>query len=269
MTAASAQSPVTPEDTNVTFRGTKLGLEVHIERFDSVEQVTGELRKHFGKAPSFFRGEDVVLRFSGVPILGSFGPIEQVVRDFGLRIVAVRSDVEGSNKNRQPELELEREAEPPRSNLEGLAEIATRAAAAAAQAMQAVLAAPSQATTEPEPRATEMIIGPVRSGCVLEFGGDVTIIGDVNPGAEVLAGGNIVVLGSLRGMAHAGCLADTGFIWAINLQPQQLRIGRLVARAADSDTPFGSAEIAYANGEQIIVEEYKGKLPRGMAPIAR
>ena len=56
-----------------------------------------------------------------------------------------------------------------------------------------------------------------------------------------------------------------GFILAMRLEPQQLRIGRQVARAADSDTPGTEPEIAYGTGERIIVERYQGKLPRNLA----
>ncbi|HUS28473.1 MAG TPA: septum site-determining protein MinC, partial [Kofleriaceae bacterium] len=51
---------------------------------------------------------------------------------------------------------------------------------------------------------TRIVIGPVRSGVILDHTGHVVVFGDVNPGAEVRAAGNIVVLGRLRGTAHAG-----------------------------------------------------------------
>ncbi|HTL37296.1 MAG TPA: septum site-determining protein MinC, partial [Kofleriaceae bacterium] len=110
-----------------------------------------------------------------------------------------------------------------------------------------------------------LVIGPVRSGVVLEHIGHLIVFGDVNPGAEVRAAGNIVVLGRLRGTAHAGIGQDVGFILALRLEPQQLRIGRQVARAADSDTPPTDAEIAYVTGGGIVVERYLGKLPRNLA----
>ena len=112
---------------------------------------------------------------------------------------------------------------------------------------------------------TRLVIGPVRSGVILEHHGHLIVFGDVNPGAEVRAQGNIVVLGRLRGTAHAGIGQDVGFILALRLEPQQLRVGRKVARAADSDTPPSDAEIAYCTGEQIVVERYSGKLPRNLA----
>lgn len=112
---------------------------------------------------------------------------------------------------------------------------------------------------------TRLVVGPVRSGVILEHHGHLIVFGDVNPGAEVRAQGNIVVLGRLRGTAHAGIGQDVGFILALRLEPQQLRVGRKVARAADSDTPPSDAELAYCTGDQIVVERYSGKLPRNLA----
>jgi septum site-determining protein MinC len=112
---------------------------------------------------------------------------------------------------------------------------------------------------------TRLVVGPVRSGVILDHAGNLIVFGDVNPGAEVRATGNIVVLGRLRGTAHAAIGSDIGFILALRLEPQQLRIGRRVARAADNDTSSETAEIAYATGEQMIVERYQGRLPRNLA----
>lgn len=112
---------------------------------------------------------------------------------------------------------------------------------------------------------TRLVIGPVRSGVILEHEGHLFIFGDVNPGAEVRATGNIVVLGRLRGTAHAAIGHDVGFILALRLEPQQLRIGRRVTRAGDDATPPTDSEIAYLAGDAIVVERYLGKLPRNLA----
>ncbi len=114
---------------------------------------------------------------------------------------------------------------------------------------------------EPE---TRIVVGPVRSGVILEHRGHVIVFGDVNPGAEVRAAGNIVVLGKLKGLAHAGIGAEVGFIVALHLQPQQLRIGRMVARSSD-DATTAIPEIAYVSNGSIVVERYTGKLPPGQA----
>ncbi len=126
------------------------------------------------------------------------------------------------------------------------------------------LAATPEIEVEPT-TGTRVVVGPVRSGVILEHLGNLIIFGDVNPGAEVRVSGNIVVLGRLRGTAHAGIGQDVGFILALRLEPQQLRIGRKVARAADSDTPASEPEIAYGNGDNVVVERYLGKLPRNLA----
>jgi septum formation inhibitor MinC len=110
-----------------------------------------------------------------------------------------------------------------------------------------------------------LVIGPVRSGRIVDHVGHLIVIGDVNPGAEVRAEGSIIVLGRLRGVAHAAIGRDAGCIIALSLQPQQLRIGRMVARAGDADRPGGGAEIAYATGETIVVERFSGRLPSGLA----
>ncbi len=115
------------------------------------------------------------------------------------------------------------------------------------------------------PPDTRVVIGPVRSGVILEHRGHLFVFGDVNPGAEIRAEGNIVVLGRLRGTAHAGIGRDVGFILALRLEPQQLRIGRMVARASDSDTPAAVPEIAHVTDSTIIVERYLGRLPGALA----
>jgi septum site-determining protein MinC len=115
------------------------------------------------------------------------------------------------------------------------------------------------------PQGPRLVIGPVRSGVIVDHTGHVIVIGDVNPGAEVRAEGSIIVLGRLRGVAHAAIGREAGCIVALSLQPQQLRIGRMVARAGDADRPSGGAEIAYATGETIVVERFLGRLPSGLA----
>lgn len=126
------------------------------------------------------------------------------------------------------------------------------------------LAASAEAELETT-NGTRLVVGPVRSGVILEHAGHLIVFGDVNPGAEIRAQGNIVVLGRLRGTAHAGIGQEVGFILALRLEPQQLRIGRKVARAADSDTPASDAEIASCTGDAIVVERYLGKLSRNLA----
>ncbi len=133
-----------------------------------------------------------------------------------------------------------------------------REAAAAAVALAA-------AAHDESPTGPRLVVGPVRSGRIVDHVGHLIVVGDVNPGAEVRAEGSIIVLGRLRGVAHAAIGRDRGCIIALSLQPQQLRIGRMVARAGDADRPGGGAEIAYVTGETIVVDRFSGRLPSGLA----
>lgn len=149
---------------------------------------------------------------------------------------------------------------------------AAEAAIAMAKAAEPKAAAAKPGHATPDGKAAEadavgprLVIGPVRSGRIVDHPGHLIVIGDVNPGAEVRAEGSIIVLGRLRGVAHAAIGRDAGCIIALSLQPQQLRIGRMVARAGDADRPGGGAEIAYATGETIVVERFLGRLPSGLA----
>ncbi|HEY4180485.1 MAG TPA: septum site-determining protein MinC [Kofleriaceae bacterium] len=126
------------------------------------------------------------------------------------------------------------------------------------------LAAMPESELEAPTSPIRVVVGPVRSGVILDHTGHLIVFGDVNPGAEVRAQGNIVVLGRLRGTAHAGIGQDLGFILALQLQPQQLRVGKKVARGGD-DAGAAGAEIAYLTGDQIVVERYQGKLPKNLA----
>lgn len=160
-----------------------------------------------------------------------------------------------------------------------LAEAAAKAASAGDPALLAALAAvlasagardaaaapADESPADAAPAGPRLVVGPVRSGRIVDHVGHLIVIGDVNPGAEVRAEGSIIVLGRLRGVAHAAIGRDAGCIIALSLQPQQLRIGRMVARAGDADRPGGGAEIAYVTGETIVVERFSGRLPSGLA----
>jgi len=87
-----------------------------------------------------------------------------------------------------------------------------------------------------------------RSGTRIESAADCVVLGDVNPGAEVIAVGDIIVFGSLRGVAHAGATGNySARIWALSIEPNQLRIADLVALPPRGNKPtpkrFEIAEI--------------------------
>jgi septum formation inhibitor MinC len=106
-----------------------------------------------------------------------------------------------------------------------------------------------------------IIYSTLRSGQRIDSEHTVVIVGDVNPGAEIMSGGDVIVLGSLRGIAHAGAYDETGggrTIFALCLQPTQLRIGATLSRGS---TEGGKVpEIARIEGNMIVVEPFMKKV---------
>jgi septum site-determining protein MinC len=118
----------------------------------------------------------------------------------------------------------------------------------------------------------------VRSGVTIRHPGTVIILGDVNPGGEIIADGDILIWGSLRGMAHAGAKGDRECrIMALRMEPTQLRIANVVARAPASAPKEFEPEVAYITPQGIrlteainftktysFVREIKGWMEKGM-----
>ena len=94
----------------------------------------------------------------------------------------------------------------------------------------------------------------IRSGVEIYHPSTVIIMGDVNPGASIIAHGDVLVWGSLKGIAHAGATGNReAVIMALKMQPTQLRIADLVARAAAHPTDEYVSEIAYISLEGIKI----------------
>ena len=295
MESTAAIEPTVVEPPAAILRGTARGLEAIVDATASLDAITGAIEKRIDEAPAFFKGSDIRIRVEDGPLaMGSLARLEELAVKYQLRIVEVTAakkkeidaipqpstvaagsapndfDVEGPTQAAAkvlavsplpPLLPLAHAADAEATVLDAIIESFDEPTQTAAPRMLAATAEIELETVAPGAR---LVVGPVRSGVILEHTGHVIVFGDVNPGAEVRAQGNIIVLGRLRGTAHAGIGQDAGFILALQLQPQQLRIGRRVARAADNDTSSNDAEIAYATGDQMIVERYKG-LPRNLA----
>lgn len=233
----SEAPPVDAARPAAILRGSARGLEIVVDGRATADAIAAAVTARLAEAPGFFRGSDVRVRVEdGAPPRGSLALLEDIAVRFGLRIVEVG---------------------PPPPARES-------APVAVCDVAPIIIEVPGLPMPAP-PEKARLLIGPLRSGVILDHPGHIVIFGDVNPGAEVRAEGNIVVLGRLRGMAHAGIGSKTGFILALRLEPQQLRICRMVARAGDRDRSAGDAELAYVAGDKIIVERYQGTLPRSLA----
>jgi septum site-determining protein MinC len=93
----------------------------------------------------------------------------------------------------------------------------------------------------------------------VEHNGDVLILGNVNKDAQVIASGNIIVIGKLRGIAVAGALGDeSAVVVALQMEPQQIRIGRKLAISSDEDRNSpGYPEVAKIENGTIVLERVK------------
>jgi septum formation inhibitor MinC len=109
----------------------------------------------------------------------------------------------------------------------------------------------------------KILFGTLRSGQKVETPFSLIVCGDVNPGADLIAGGDIIVLGNLRGTAHAAAYDDDGqdrIIFALQMQPMQLRIGSVISRGSDESGQ--GPEVARIENRRIIVETYHPRGPR-------
>jgi septum formation inhibitor MinC len=294
-TAAIQSSDVEPPA--AILRGTARGLEAVVDGSAPLDAITGAIEKRIDEAPAFFKGSDIRIRVEDGPLaMGSLARLEELAVKYELRIIEVTA-AKKKEIDAIPQPSMAAGSAPTDFDVEGPTQAAAKALAisplppllplapaaladAEVTTLDALIdsfdeptqtAVPLQLATSPEislqtvAPGARLVLGPVRSGVILEHTGHVIVFGDVNPGAEVRAEGNIIVLGRLRGTAHAGIGQDVGFILALQLQPQQLRISRQVARAGDGDGNVFNTEIAYISGGQIVVERYTGKLPASLA----
>jgi septum site-determining protein MinC len=94
----------------------------------------------------------------------------------------------------------------------------------------------------------------VRSGTTIRHPGTVIVVGDINPAGEIIADGDIIIWGSLRGVAHAGAKGDREYrIMALKMEPTQLRIADLVARAPAISPNDFEPEVAYMTKQGIRI----------------
>jgi septum site-determining protein MinC len=275
--AQNLEAPVGPA---ALLRGTARGLEWSVDANASTAAIIAALELKLAEAPTFFRGSNVRITVDGGPLANlALVQLAELASRYDLHIVEVcapkapgQARLGDSGPMPQP-IELavgsapigDTTALPLQARLgEELSEADLVEEFSSEEPTRISVATQALAMPKSE-GGTRLVVGPVRSGVILDHSGNLIVFGDVNPGAEVRATGNIVVLGRLKGTAHAAIGSDTGFILALRLEPQQLRIGRRVARAADNDTGSNDAEIAYATGEHMVVERYQGRLPRNLA----
>lgn len=265
----------------VTARGTSDGLTLRLDGRVGKDALRRGLDEFVSSRRSFLAGHDVVLEWVGeVPepkavadisafLLGEYGI---AVSDSVLWAPGDRHGRSGANRAKDAVARdrLSDNVEPLKrapSLFDGIEALQER------QEPIARREAPQERTRFPlndalwdEPDA-RIIYSTLRSGQKIETEHSLIVFGDVNSGAELVAGGDIIVLGNLRGIAHAGAYDETGggrVIFALNLQPTQLRIGMIISRGSSESGAGASAELARVEGNLIVVEPYAARSVLGL-----
>jgi len=263
----------------VTARGTSDGLVVRLDGRVDRSSLKGALRDFMESRRSFLEGNDVALEWVGTRPEDRFVSelTAELIADFGVTVRASRlrerevpvgkPEVTGGLEQRVRRVELSRsggdEIEPTRtvSLFDGIEALGLSEGSEASDSNEGRAALAGDAALWDDPDA-RIVHGVVRSGQKIETEHSVVVFGDVNSGGEIIAGGDIVVLGSLRGVAHAGAYDETGggrVIFALNLQPTQLRIGATISRGGAAGVNQSVPEVARVDGNLIVVEPYQAR----------
>jgi septum site-determining protein MinC len=218
---------------DVTIKGTSDGLVISLGD-GPLDSVLNEMEERLASKASFFLGGRVALRIGARALSAEqLSAIGRTMEDLGVTLWAVESEHPATHVAAK-ELGLETELRNLRPH------------------------APEQPARED--MAGVVIRRTLRSGQAVQHAGHVTLIGDVNPGAEVVAGGDIIVWGKLRGTAHAGAVGDdSAIVCALQLAPNQIRIGSFIARSPERGRPPKMPEMASVQNGDIVVERWKAK----------
>lgn len=206
------------------FKGGKDGVYILFDESVDFPEALDELRRRLGGYQRFFEGGRVWIDTRG-RVLSPMERrlVEEVTSQFGMEVAEV-----------------------------GVQE----AQAKRPQAVKPLR--PRTPSHHPNLETTLLVRGTLRSGQVVEHQGNVVVLGDLNPGAMVRSTGDVIVLGHLRGVVHAGASGNRNAqVWALRLEPTQLRIADLIARSPDDEHGPAGPEVARIVDGWIQVEAYE------------
>lgn len=275
----------------VTARGTEDGLVLRIDGRASWEEIITDLEQFLGGRKKFFEGGEVAIEWlERLPTKEQSKELENLLRqNYGMEIVGRKKkptrvslakdntvskqqkkgsgvtiplfedlDQQGVSMDASSLVsQIETICEGPLLAGEGRTDTERAAGAAHKRYLTNMAKILGEEVFYEDDANAKIVFGTLRSGQRYETPFSLIVIGDVNPGADLVAGGDIIVLGSLRGTAHASAYDDDSFdhvIFALQMQPMQLRIGSVISRG--SDEVVKGAEIARIENRRIIVEPY-------------
>jgi len=237
----------------VQIKGTKSGLLLHLYERPLADSV-GELRSRLSATPEFYKGSRAVL------MLGSHGaePAElaavvATLEQFGIvadGAVCDSDDVAALARSAGLRLVAASVAAAPRSRDD-------RFGPASGRTPKGSRAGRNGQGEPAVDGAIRFHKGTLRSGQSISSFGTIVVVGDVNAGAELTAAADIVVWGALRGVAHAGAQGDeSAAVYALRLEPMQLRIARCIAIAPPHEKrqKHATPEVARIREGKIVIE---------------
>ena len=260
----------------ISARGTGDGLMIRIDGRVAAENIEEALFEFVRSRRSFLAGNEVSFEWiGGEPSSETVNSLSDgLLEQFGISVKPAKPALSRASLDSGiPSLDVRR------GSLEGLCETPSRAPRSLNSSRPAslfdgveALVSESARSDRSKPSAASdsslwddanarVVFSTLRSGQKIETEHSLVIYGDVNSGAEIIAGGDIVVLGTLRGIAHAGAYDETGggkTIFALSLQPTQLRIGVVISRGAAEQK--SGPELARIEGNIIVVEQYSPKV---------
>jgi septum site-determining protein MinC len=217
----------------VEIKGTSEGLVITLGE-GPMDAVLSEMSTRLASQASFFLGGRVALRVGDRALSADqLTELGKLIEECGVTLWAVESE-HPTTRMATKELGLEAKG----------------------------LSGPApQATRPPQDRSEELVgiivRGTLRSGQAVNHAGHVTLIGDVNPGAQIVAGGDVIVWGKLKGIVHAGAVGDeAAVVCALQLAPNQIRIGYHIARPPERSRLPKFPEVASVQEGRIIVERW-------------
>jgi septum site-determining protein MinC len=244
-----------------TLRGKGLGLEIVLTEED-LDIALDELRARFALQPNFYRGSKATAVLGDrVPAPEQFAALQALLDEFGITLCALSggADVETFARGRGLEFTIPIAEQLSSSARSLVADFAGARADIAARRRRGESSVRRTEAAAPQLRLVESVTtlyhkGTLRGGQSLHHVGNLVVVGDVNPGAEVVATADILVFGRLAGVAHAGAQGDENArVYALQLQPVQLRICSRIAADDGPGLRSGQPEVALVRGEHIII----------------
>ncbi|HZV78857.1 MAG TPA: septum site-determining protein MinC [Candidatus Binatus sp.] len=235
------------------IKGTKSGLLLHLPD-RPLSDAVAQLRERLSAQPGFYQGSRAVLLLGSEPAQSAeLAAVIATLEQFGIiadGAVCDSDDVAQLAKSAGLRLVGASIAASPRARDDRIAPHDERSHARDRSGKKAQSNGQLVGAGE-----TMYHKGTVRSGQSLSSRGNIVVIGDVNAGGELIAAGDILVWGALRGVAHAGAEGDAqAKVFALRLEPMQLRIATKVAVAPDERRKKPAAEVARLRDGGIVTE---------------